>query len=60
MMKQTVFVVFEKDDPKDRVVGGRLTLDAAISLCKLAKDRYWTKVVATKQVGASQFDIAKQ
>lgn len=60
MIKQTVFVVFEKGEPKDRLVGSRLTLIAAISLCKLDKDRYWEKTVATKELGSSKFDIAKQ
>jgi hypothetical protein len=66
-----VFVVFEKEtlpgagvvvdqEGGDRLIGGRLTLEAAVSLCKLGPMRYWRKVVATKEVGPSRFDNAKQ
>jgi hypothetical protein len=29
-LKQTVFVVFEVEEPKDTLIGSRLTLEAAI------------------------------
>lgn len=59
-VKQTVFVVFEVAEPKDELIGSRLTLEAAVSLCKLAPNRYWKKTVATKEIGSSKFDNAKQ
>jgi hypothetical protein len=54
MIKQTVFVVMQEGNPSP--LGARLTLAAAISLCKMGPNRYWKKLVATKEVGASQFD----
>lgn len=56
-MQVTVFIVSENGEP----VGARLTLAAAISLCKEAPGRSWKKLIATKEHGSSRFDInAKQ
>jgi len=49
-------MVYQKHEPKDRLVGLRLSLKAAVSLCKLAPGRYWEKGIATKEEGSSQFD----
>jgi hypothetical protein len=56
MLKQTMFVVFQREEGGDQLIGGRLTLEAAISLCKLGTSRYWTKLVGTKEIGPSRFD----
>jgi hypothetical protein len=56
MLKQTMFIVLQKEEGGDRLIGGRLTLEAAISLCKLGPLRYWMKVVGTKELGSSRFD----
>jgi hypothetical protein len=56
LLKQVMFIVFSKEEGGDLLIGGRLTLEAAISLCKLGPNRYWRKVVGTKEIGPSKFD----
>jgi hypothetical protein len=58
MLKQTVFVVYEQKGSAIDFIGARLTLEAAVLLCKEGSNRARVKLIATK--GDDRFDITQQ